>query len=204
MPPWAAGPARPYRPASASASRSSTGTASEASVASAAGNKISSASRCAAITTVDASGERCVIGRHRSRDAQACAGVRFPAVPGADRKETTVAEGEAIVLETERLILRRLTMDDVDALAEIYRDPEVRRYFPEGTLTEQETRDEVAWIIDVYEARFGFGLWATILKETGAFIGRCGLLPWTALEGPDGGLTIQHVAERPPEPPGAR
>jgi ribosomal-protein-alanine N-acetyltransferase len=23
------------------------------------------------------------------------------------------------------------------------------------------------------------GLWATILKETGAFIGRCGLLPWT-------------------------
>ncbi len=23
------------------------------------------------------------------------------------------------------------------------------------------------------------GLWATIFKETGAFIGRCGLLPWT-------------------------
>jgi ribosomal-protein-alanine N-acetyltransferase len=94
-------------------------------------------------------------------------------------------------------------MDDADALAEIYGDPEVRRYFPEGTLTRRETRDEVAWVIDVYYGRFGFGLWATILKETGALIGRCGLLPWTAIPGPGGELTIQHVAEHPPEPEGS-
>jgi ribosomal-protein-alanine N-acetyltransferase len=114
-----------------------------------------------------------------------------------------VAKGEENVLETERLVLRRLTMDDVDALAEIYRDPDVRRYFPEGTLTHEETRDEVAWIIDVYYGRFGFGLWATVLKESGALIGRCGLLPWTAVPGPGGELTIQHVAERPPGPAGS-
>ncbi len=30
------------------------------------------------------------------------------------------------VIETERLILRRLTMDDLDALFALYRDPEVR------------------------------------------------------------------------------
>src|SRR5262245_16177279 len=82
------------------------------------------------------------------------------------------------VLETERLALRRLTMEDLDSLAEIYRDPDVRRYFPEGTLTHEETREELEWIIDVYYGQYGFGLWATTLKETNEFIGRCGLLPW--------------------------
>ena len=83
------------------------------------------------------------------------------------------------VLETERLILRRLTMDDLDALFALYRDPEVRRYFPEGTLTYEQTKEELEWIINVYYGQYGYGLWATIHKETGEFIGRCGLLPWT-------------------------
>ena len=61
----------------------------------------------------------------------------------------------AIVLRTERLVLRRLTIGDFDALAELYADPEVRRYFPEGTLTREETREELEWIIEVYYARFG-------------------------------------------------
>ena len=85
---------------------------------------------------------------------------------------------QQIVLETERLVLRLLTMGDLDALAALYADPDVRRYFPDGIRTHDQTRDELAWIIDVYYGRYGYGLWATILKETGAFIGRCGLLPW--------------------------
>ena len=44
-------------------------------------------------------------------------------------------------------------------------------------MTLEQTRAELAWIIDVYYRRYGYGLWATILTETGAFIGRCGLLP---------------------------
>lgn len=83
------------------------------------------------------------------------------------------------MLETERLRLRRLTMDDLDDLAAIYRDPEVRRFFPEGVLSRAETREELQWIVEAYHREYGFGLWATILKETGEFIGRCGLLPWT-------------------------
>lgn len=86
---------------------------------------------------------------------------------------------QATILETERLLLRRLTMDDLDALCALYRDPEVRRYFPDGTLTYEETKDELAWIIDVYYRQYGWGLWATIHKATNTFIGRCGLLPWT-------------------------
>ena len=86
---------------------------------------------------------------------------------------------ELVVLETKRLLLRRLSMNDLGALSALYRDPEVRRYFPDGTLTLEQTRAELKWIIEVYYARYGFGLWATLYKETGTFIGRCGLLPWT-------------------------
>jgi [ribosomal protein S5]-alanine N-acetyltransferase len=83
------------------------------------------------------------------------------------------------ILETPRLLLRRLTMNDLDALATLYADPDVRRYFPEGMLSYEETREELAWIIDEYYGKYGYGLWATIHKPTGTFIGRCGLLPWT-------------------------
>lgn len=93
-----------------------------------------------------------------------------------------MTDAQAIILETPRLILRRLTLDDLDALAALYRDPVVRQYYPEGTLTRAESKEELEWIIDVYYGKYGYGLWATILKETGEFIGRCGLLPWT-LEG---------------------
>jgi ribosomal-protein-alanine N-acetyltransferase len=90
-------------------------------------------------------------------------------------------------------------MNDLDDLALIYRDPDVRRYFPEGTLSREETREELEWIIDVYYGQFGFGLWATIYKETGAFIGRCGLLPWSIVLGEDGALGA--TSEHPSGPP---
>ncbi len=90
-----------------------------------------------------------------------------------------MAELQTNVLETDRLLLRHLSMDDLDALFTLYRDPEVRRFFPEGILSYEKTKEELEWIIGVYYAQDGFGLWATVYKETGTFIGRCGLLPWT-------------------------
>lgn len=89
-------------------------------------------------------------------------------------------------------------MDDLDDLATIYRDPDVRRYFPEGTLSYEETRKELEWIIDVYYGRYGFGLWATIYKETGSFVGRCGLLPWTITIGQEGDPALIATSEHPP------
>jgi len=83
------------------------------------------------------------------------------------------------ILETERLLLRRLVPEDLDALYTLYSDPIVRRYFPEGTLTLEETREELEWFLNGHPRHPELGLWATILKETGQFIGRCGLLPWT-------------------------
>lgn len=84
-----------------------------------------------------------------------------------------------IVLETERTILRRLVPADLDDLARLYADEEVRRYFPEGTLTREETQEELEWFLDGHPERPELGLWAVTLKPNGKLIGRCGLLPWT-------------------------
>src|SRR5688572_12696080 len=82
------------------------------------------------------------------------------------------------ILETERLYLRHLEPGDLDALAALYADPEIRRYFPEGTLTREETQEELEWFLNGHPEHPQLGLWATIHKPTGQFIGRCGLLPW--------------------------
>lgn len=84
-----------------------------------------------------------------------------------------------IILETERLLLRRLEAEDFEALFALYSDSEVRRYFPEGTLTREETWEELVWFLNGHPQHPELGLWATIYKPTGEFIGRCGLLPWT-------------------------
>ncbi len=84
-----------------------------------------------------------------------------------------------IILETDRLLLRRLVPDDLDDLYALYSDPEVRRYFPEGTLTREQTREELEWFLNGHPEHPELGLWATIHQASGRFIGRCGLLPWT-------------------------
>ena len=83
-----------------------------------------------------------------------------------------------IILETERLTLRRLVMDDLDELFALYGDPEIRRYFPEGVLNYEDTKEELEWFLNGHPEHPELGLWATIYKDTKKFIGRCGLLPW--------------------------
>ncbi len=83
------------------------------------------------------------------------------------------------ILETDRLILRRLAPDDLDSLWALYTDPEIVRFIPDAPRTYEETRREIDWHMHGWPERPELGLWATIYKETGAFIGRCGLLPWT-------------------------
>lgn len=89
------------------------------------------------------------------------------------------------ILETDRLIFRHLLPSDLDSLFALYSDPEVRRYFPEGTLTYEETREELEWFLHGHPANPQLGLWATIHRETNQFIGRCGLLPWTIDQRPE-------------------
>lgn len=84
-----------------------------------------------------------------------------------------------IILETERLLFRHLVMNDLDELFALYSDPEMRRYFPDGVLNFEDTKEELEWFLNGHPEHPELGLWATVYKETGKFIGRCGLLPWT-------------------------
>ena len=84
----------------------------------------------------------------------------------------------AIILQTEQLILRHLVMDDLDELFSLYQDPEIRRYFPNGVKNLDDTKEELEWYLNGHPEHPKLGLWATVHKETGKFIGRCGLLPW--------------------------
>lgn len=83
-----------------------------------------------------------------------------------------------IILETPRLLLRHLDMNDVQALYTLYQDIEIRRYFPEGVLSYEETKEELEWYLHGHPQYPELGLWATVHKASGKFIGRCGMLPW--------------------------
>ena len=83
------------------------------------------------------------------------------------------------ILETNRLILRHQVPTDLDDLYALYCDPNVRRYIPDAPRTYEQAKEELEWFMNGHPRHPELGLWATIHKETGKFIGRCGLLPWT-------------------------
>jgi RimJ/RimL family protein N-acetyltransferase len=85
----------------------------------------------------------------------------------------------SLILETKRLLLRHLIEEDLSNLFAFYSDPEVVRYIPDAPRTYQEAREELEWFMNGHPKFPELGLWGTIHKETGQFIGRCGLLPWT-------------------------
>ena len=87
------------------------------------------------------------------------------------------------MFETNRLLLRRLTLDDVDNLLGIFSDPEAMRYYP-ATKSRKETIEWIDWNLKSY-SEYGFGLWAVIRKDTSTFAGQCGLIMQRNVDGRD-------------------
>ena len=79
------------------------------------------------------------------------------------------------VIETPRLILRHLTLEDTEALAAIYADPIVMKFF-RSVRSLEETKQKIEKTIKCYK-QYGLGTWATIHKPNNKLIGRCGLIP---------------------------
>jgi ribosomal-protein-alanine N-acetyltransferase len=80
----------------------------------------------------------------------------------------------ALVLETPRLILRRLRPDDVDAIFAVIGDPVAMQYYPR-TFARQDAEEWMERNLRRYEEH-GHGLYAVVLKSTGSMIGDCGLV----------------------------
>ena len=84
-----------------------------------------------------------------------------------------------VYVESERLILRRFTLDDLERVTALDADPVVMRYINGGRPTPRdEIRDVylpgwMAW----YGAGDRYGFWAAIEKRTGAILGWFHLRP---------------------------
>ena len=78
-----------------------------------------------------------------------------------------------VIIETKRLILREYTFDDFDGLRDIICDKETMKYYVRP-YDENGVNRWLNWCINSYKEN-GFGLWAIEFKESGEFIGDCGI-----------------------------
>ena len=80
------------------------------------------------------------------------------------------------IVETDRVVVRSLVPEDLDAFAAVTGDPELMRYVGDGTtLTREETAD---WITTTArnQLRDGWTTWAATDRTTGALLGYAGLV----------------------------
>lgn len=106
---------------------------------------------------------------------------KFPPLIGAATpgyNSRSIQGCKLVKLFTPRLILREWQDDDLPALLAMGQDPQVMRFFP-ALMSEP---DAVAFVCDQRQhfLRHGFGIFALVRQDTGAFIGFCGckLLTW--------------------------
>ncbi len=80
-----------------------------------------------------------------------------------------------IILETPRLILREFSPEmDAAGFFELNSDPEVLRYTGDAPFESVGAAQDFLKNYEQYRLH-GYGRWSTILKDTGAFLGWCGL-----------------------------
>ena len=95
------------------------------------------------------------------------------------------------VLETERLVLRRFTVEDDAFIVDLLNDPAWLRFIGDkGVKTLSDARDYLLkGPIDMYE-RLGFGAYLTERKSDGVPMGLCGLIKRDALDDIDLGFAF--------------
>ncbi len=94
------------------------------------------------------------------------------------------------ILQTARCRVRETTVEDVDSFYQIYREPSVTAYMEE-LFAERE--EEIAYTRDYIEkvyAFYGYGMWTVLEKESGAVIGRAGIVWREGYELPELGFVI--------------
>ena len=80
------------------------------------------------------------------------------------------------LFETERLLARKLSHQDIPVLTAMLSDPKVMKFSVRGICDEEATRKFVDWCLECY-ASHGIGPWGLYEKKSGEFIGFCGVGP---------------------------
>ena len=95
------------------------------------------------------------------------------------------------VLETERLILRRIATDDAEVILELLNEPAFIRFVADRQVrtTAQAAEFIAAKMLPSY-AEFGFGFYLVELKESRIPVGICGLIKRETLDDVDVGFSI--------------
>ena len=95
------------------------------------------------------------------------------------------------VLETERLILRRITPDDAAFILELLNEAAFLRFIGDKGVRSIEDAEQyiLKGPVESYE-RLGFGLYLVALKSSGVPIGICGLVKRDTLEDVDIGFAF--------------
>lgn len=79
------------------------------------------------------------------------------------------------IIETERLLLREITHQDINDLFEMDSDPEVHRYIENKPVTsQQQIADAIQMLRRQYKEN-GIARWAVVDKKTGECLGWAGL-----------------------------
>lgn len=76
-------------------------------------------------------------------------------------------------LETARLILRPLQQGDLDGMLSVLGDPDTMAFFPEP-YSRERLKVIIQKQMQLFETK-GYGLFAVIEKDSGHFIGECGI-----------------------------
>jgi ribosomal-protein-alanine N-acetyltransferase len=79
-----------------------------------------------------------------------------------------------VVIESERLLLRKWNDEDAAAVEDIYIKPEVMEFIPGGVWGPDRTARAVARMREL-DIEQGFGFYPVLVKSIGKIIGHCGL-----------------------------
>ena len=95
------------------------------------------------------------------------------------------------LMETERLRLRGVTVDDAELMLAVWNDPAfIRNVADRGIRTVADARDAIASGAQKLFEEFGYGPYCLSLKPTGTMIGICGLFKRENLDVPDIGFAV--------------
>jgi len=107
-----------------------------------------------------------------------------------------------VLIETERLVLRRLVMADLDEFAALHRDPEVVRFV--WALDRAQAKERLQANEQEWRER-GHGMLAVLDRSSGRLLGRVGLKYWPQFRETEAGwlLGVHWQTHAPAQDSGA-
>lgn len=81
-----------------------------------------------------------------------------------------------LISETDRMLVRHLSLDDLSELTLILSDPEVMKHSVRGVCDEAATLKFIEWCLSCYSSH-GIGPWGLVDKASSELVGFCGAGP---------------------------